>query len=90
MHAECIIFGLFAGGLSWKLYQPPLPDLHSMGRFAIVDDDAIRRGECTDIYCVRTEEILRRSGKNPRVAVIFSSPQDSPGRGRESLTSLLT
>ncbi len=69
MHAECIIFGLFAGGLSRKLYQPPLPDLLSMGRFAIVDDDAIRRGQCTDIYFVRTEEILRKSCKNPRVAM---------------------
>ena len=40
-----------------------------MGRFATIDDDTIRRGECTDIYFVRTEEVLRASGRNPRVAV---------------------
>jgi nicotinate phosphoribosyltransferase len=40
-----------------------------MGRFATIDDDAIRRGECTDIYFVRTEEVLRASGRNPRVAM---------------------
>ncbi|NYT07752.1 MAG: nicotinate phosphoribosyltransferase, partial [Methanomicrobiales archaeon] len=40
-----------------------------MGRFATVDDDTIRRGECTDIYFVRTEEVLRGSGKNPQVAM---------------------
>jgi len=40
-----------------------------MGRFATVDDEAIRRGDCTDIYFVRTEEVLRASGRDPRVAV---------------------
>ncbi|MCE5299162.1 MAG: nicotinate phosphoribosyltransferase [Methanoregulaceae archaeon] len=40
-----------------------------MGRFATVDDDTIRRGACTDIYFVRTEEILRRSGRNPVIAM---------------------
>ena len=45
------------------------PDLSTMGRFATIDDDTIRRGECTDIYFVRTEEVLRASGRNPRVAV---------------------
>lgn len=45
------------------------PSSGIMGRFATVDDDSIRRGECTDIYFVRTEEVLRRSGKNPQVAM---------------------
>jgi nicotinate phosphoribosyltransferase len=40
-----------------------------MGRFATVDDEAIRKGECTDIYFVRTEEVLRASGRDPWVAV---------------------
>jgi nicotinate phosphoribosyltransferase len=40
-----------------------------MGRFATVDDEAIRRGDCTDIYFVRTEEVLRASGRDPLVAV---------------------
>ena len=40
-----------------------------MGRFATVEDDAVRRGECTDIYFVRTEEVLRRSGRNPVIAM---------------------
>ena len=40
-----------------------------MGRFATVEDDWIRRGECTDIYFVTTEEILRRSGRNPVIAM---------------------
>ena len=40
-----------------------------MGRFATVDDETIRRGDCTDIYFVRSEEVLRESGKNPFVAM---------------------
>jgi nicotinate phosphoribosyltransferase len=40
-----------------------------MGRFATVDDDTVRRGECTDIYFVRTEEVLRQSGRNPVIAM---------------------
>ena len=40
-----------------------------MGRFATVDDDKVRRGACTDIYFVRTEEVLRRSGRNPVIAM---------------------
>jgi nicotinate phosphoribosyltransferase len=54
---------------SRKVYQPAVPDLLFMGRFATVDDDSVRRGECTDIYFVRTEEILRRSGRNPVIAM---------------------
>jgi nicotinate phosphoribosyltransferase len=51
------------------VYQPAVPDLLFMGRFATVEDDWIRRGECTDIYFVTTEEILRRSGRNPVIAM---------------------
>ncbi len=40
-----------------------------MGRFATVEEDAVRRGECTDIYFVRTEEVLRQSGRNPVIAM---------------------
>jgi nicotinate phosphoribosyltransferase len=40
-----------------------------MGRFATVDDETIRRGDCTDIYFLRTEEVLGKSGRNPRVAM---------------------
>lgn len=40
-----------------------------MGRFRIVDDQTIREGMCTDIYFVRTEEILRREGLNPMVTM---------------------
>lgn len=40
-----------------------------MGTFDIVDEGTIRRGECTDIYFLRTEQVLRDSGKNPVVAM---------------------
>jgi nicotinate phosphoribosyltransferase len=46
-----------------------------MGRFATVEDDWIRRGECTDIYFVTTEEILRRSGRNPVIAMEVTAAQ---------------
>ena len=49
--------------------SPPPPDLYHMGRFATVDDETIRRGDCTDIYFVRSDEVLRKSGKNPRLAM---------------------
>jgi nicotinate phosphoribosyltransferase len=51
------------------LYQPAVPDLLFMGRFATVEDETIGRGECTDIYFLRTEEVLRRSGRNPVIAM---------------------
>ncbi len=54
---------------SRKMFVSLLPTSSIMGRFATVDDDTIRRGECTDIYFVRTEEVLRKSGKNPQVAM---------------------
>lgn len=49
-----------------------------MGRFATVDDERIKRGECTDIYFARTEEVLGRSGRNPKV-VMEVTVSDLPG-----------
>lgn len=40
-----------------------------MGRFRIVDDQTIGEGMCTDIYFLRTEEILHREGLNPQVTM---------------------
>jgi nicotinate phosphoribosyltransferase len=40
-----------------------------MGLFDTVSDETIRRGECTDIYFVRTEETLGRDDINPNVAM---------------------
>ena len=40
-----------------------------MGLFETVDEDTIKRGECTDIYFLRSDEILRKEGKNPRVVM---------------------
>jgi len=40
-----------------------------MARFETVSDDTIRRGECTDIYFVRTEETLKRENINPFVTM---------------------
>ncbi len=40
-----------------------------MGLFETVDDKTIKRGECTDIYFLRSEDILRKEGKNPRVVM---------------------
>jgi nicotinate phosphoribosyltransferase len=40
-----------------------------MSRFHIVDDDTIARGECTDIYFARCEEVLEKEGKNPLVTM---------------------
>jgi len=40
-----------------------------MGLFETVGDDVIKRGECTDIYFLRSEEILRKEGKNPLVVM---------------------
>jgi nicotinate phosphoribosyltransferase len=64
-----------------------------MGRFATVEDDAVRRGECTDIYFVRTEEVLRSSGKNPVIAMEVTAA-DLPGEwavfcGLDDVLSLL-
>jgi len=40
-----------------------------MGRFETVSDDQIQRGECTDVYFVRTEEILAADKINPLVTM---------------------
>jgi nicotinate phosphoribosyltransferase len=40
-----------------------------MGRFETVSDQTIKRGECTDIYFVRTEEILKKEHINPMVSM---------------------
>lgn len=58
-----------SGMMVRKLFVPVSPDIWNMGRFATVDDETIRKGDCTDIYFVRTEEVLKASGKNPRAAL---------------------
>ena len=40
-----------------------------MGIFETVSDDTIKRGDCTDIYFVRTEETLEKEGINPLVSM---------------------
>jgi nicotinate phosphoribosyltransferase len=40
-----------------------------MGLFETVDEETIKRGECTDIYFLRSEDILRKEGKNPHVVM---------------------
>jgi len=40
-----------------------------MGLFETIDDETIKKGDCTDIYFLRSEEILRKEGINPRVVM---------------------
>jgi nicotinate phosphoribosyltransferase len=40
-----------------------------MGTFLTVSDEAIKSGECTDIYFLRTEEALKNDNLNPRVVM---------------------
>jgi nicotinate phosphoribosyltransferase len=40
-----------------------------MARFETVSDEMIKRGECTDIYFVRTEETLKKEHINPMVSM---------------------
>ncbi|MCX6688278.1 MAG: nicotinate phosphoribosyltransferase [Methanoregula sp.] len=40
-----------------------------MGMFETVSDEAIKRGDCTDIYFVRTEETLEKEAINPHVVM---------------------
>lgn len=40
-----------------------------MGTFLTVSDEAIKNGECTDIYFVRTEEALKNDRINPHVVM---------------------
>ena len=64
-----------------KMFVPISPDIWNMGRFATVDDETIRKGECTDIYFVRTEEVLRAAGKNPQAALEVTTGELSHGWG---------
>jgi nicotinate phosphoribosyltransferase len=52
-----------------------------MARFETVSDETIKKGECTDIYFVRTEETLRLENINPVVSmeVTASALPDSWG-----------
>jgi nicotinate phosphoribosyltransferase len=52
-----------------------------MGRFAIVDEETIRDGDCTDVYFVRTGDILERTGHNPRVVMEVTSGRLPGGWG---------
>lgn len=52
-----------------------------MGRFATVDDETIRRGDCTDIYFVRTGEVLAASGMNPQAALEVTTGELPGGWG---------
>src|SRR5512136_449659 len=52
-----------------------------MGRFATVDDETIKKGDCTDIYFIKTEEVLRASGKNPQVALEVTTGELTQGWG---------
>jgi nicotinate phosphoribosyltransferase len=40
-----------------------------MGAFLTVSDEAIKNGECTDIYFIRTEEALKNDRINPHVVM---------------------
>jgi nicotinate phosphoribosyltransferase len=40
-----------------------------MGTFLTVSDEAIKKGECTDIYFIRTEEALKNDRINPQVVM---------------------
>jgi nicotinate phosphoribosyltransferase len=52
-----------------------------MGRFHIVQEDAIREGSCTDIYFIRTEEVLGAEGINPLVTVEIAAASLPHGWG---------
>lgn len=64
-----------------------------MGRFGIVDDGRIRRGECTDVYFMRSEAVLSASGRNPPVAMEVTASAVPGGAGvlcgMEDVISLL-
>lgn len=47
--------------------NPSTTHISYMVLFDTVSDETIRRGECTDIYFVRTEETLREDSVNPAV-----------------------
>jgi nicotinate phosphoribosyltransferase len=64
-----------------------------MGRFAIVDEDRIRSGECTDVYFLRSEAVLSASGIHPEVTMECTASSIPGGFGIlcgiEDVTSLL-
>jgi len=40
-----------------------------MGRFEVVGEDAIRNGECTDVYFQRVVKVMEQDGVNPQVTM---------------------
>jgi nicotinate phosphoribosyltransferase len=52
-----------------------------MGLFGIVDDTTIRQGLSTDIYFLRSEEILRKEGRNPLVTMEVTATSVPNGWG---------
>jgi nicotinate phosphoribosyltransferase len=52
-----------------------------MGFFGIVDDATIKKGLCTDVYFLRSEEILRKEGRNPRVTMEVTATSIPEGWG---------
>lgn len=40
-----------------------------MGTFLTVSDETIKNGECTDIYFVRTDDVLEHDNRNPQVVM---------------------
>jgi len=40
-----------------------------MGRFEVVGEDAIRNGECTDVYFKRVVKVMEQDGVNPQVTM---------------------
>lgn len=40
-----------------------------MGGFLVVDEDAIKNGECTDVYFRRVAGVMEQDGVNPRVTM---------------------
>ncbi len=52
-----------------------------MSFFGIVDDSTIREGLCTDIYFLRSEEILRKEGRNPLVTMEVTTTAIPEGWG---------
>ncbi|MBE0517259.1 MAG: nicotinate phosphoribosyltransferase [Methanophagales archaeon] len=60
-------------------------------KFKIVPEDEILEGKTTDVYFLRTEEVLRRKGVNPRVVaeVITTRPGWAVLAGLEEVAQLL-
>jgi hypothetical protein len=51
-----------------------------MGIFETVSDPIIKKGDCTDIYFLRTEEIPGKGGINPQVAAMEVTAATLPDR----------